>query len=292
MSRPVHRLPRYGTVGLLVLLLMETAIFCQQSGVLPHVPWPRITAWATPVCWWGYLLALDAWNFRQRGTSWFTDRRPMFVGLCLLSIAFWCLFEAYNRVIPGWQYLNLEPHLPTRLVGYAIAFATIGPGLFITCEWLQGNNLFRNVRIGQFRWSPAALRVSAVFGALCCFVPPFCPPAIRSYLWGFVWIGWFFLLEPFNYRRGAQSIFRDWERGQLARTLQLFAAGIVCGLLWEFWNMWAFTKWIYIFPFGHGYKYFEMPLIGFLGFLPFALDYFVMFHFVASLFSKEDHLGI
>ena len=105
-------------------------------------------------------------------------------------------------------------------------------------------------------------------------------------------MGWFFLLEPFNYRRGAQSIYRDWEEGNLARTLQLFAAGAICGFLWEFWNMWAYTRWVYVFPLGQDLKFFEMPLVGFLGFLPFALEYFVMFHFLASFFTCEDKLGL
>jgi hypothetical protein len=123
-------------------------------------------------------------------------------------------------------------------------------------------------------------------------VPPFCPETTRGYLWAFVWVGWFCLLEPFNYWRGTESIYRDWEEGNLARTLQLFASGVVCGVLWEFWNMWAYTRWVYIFPVGQNLRFFEMPLVGFLGFLPFALEYFVMFHFLASFFTREDKLGL
>jgi hypothetical protein len=35
-----------------------------------------------------------------------------------------------------------------------------------------------------------------------------------------------------------------------------------------------------------------MPVFGFLGFLPFALEYFVMFHFIASSFTRHDTLEI
>src|SRR5262249_29294474 len=123
-------------------------------------------------------------------------------------------------------------------------------------------------------------------------LPPFAPENVRGYLWAFVWTGWVFLLEPFNYWRGAQSLYHDWEHGTLTRTLQLFAAGAICGLLWEFWNRWAYTKWTYIFPAGLGGRIFEMPLVGFLGFLPFALDCFVMFHFISSFFTTEDKLEL
>jgi hypothetical protein len=54
-------------------------------------------------------------------------------------------------------------------------------------------------------------------------------------------------------------------------------AGWVCGWLWEFWNNWAAAKWHYIFPIGQNWKIFEMPVPGYLGFLPFALECFVMY---------------
>src|SRR5262245_37400216 len=97
-----HRFPRYGTIGLVMLLLMETAIFCSQSDVLTQIQWWMVTTWATPVCWWGYILVVDAWIYKRKGSSVLTSRREVFVAMCLLSIATWCLFEAYNRTMPGW----------------------------------------------------------------------------------------------------------------------------------------------------------------------------------------------
>jgi len=287
-----HRFPQYGTLGLIVLLLMETAVFCSQTDAFPEIPWSCITAWATPVCWWGYILLLDAWIYRRKGTSLLADRRESLVIQCILSVTFWCLFEAYNRVMPGWLYVHLESDLSVRLLGYAIAFSTIMPALFLTCEFLQSYEVFTSARMPRFHWSHGALVASVAAGLACTLAPPFLPENARGYLWAFVWVGWFFLLEPFNYWRGLPSIYRDWEHGDLSRTFQLFTAGALCGLLWEFWNKWAYTKWIYIFPLGQSVRYFEMPLVGFLGFLPFALEYFVMFHFIASFFTRDDKLGI
>ncbi len=292
MDRLRHRFPRYGTVGLIILLMMMTAVFCSLSEPLAGFPWWRITAWTTPVCWWGYLLVVDAWVYRRRGTSLLTSRRRLFALQCILSVAFWCLFEAYNRLMPGWQYLNLDRNLAIRFVGYALSFATIMPALFLTCELVQSYGLFFRAHGPQIRWTEGSLNASMVIGVLSCVVPPLCPAAVRGYLWAFVWIGWILLLEPINYRRGVSSIYRDWEHGDLGRALQLMAAGGICGILWEFWNMWAHTKWIYVFPVDQSVKLFEMPVLGFLGFLPFAIEYFVMFHFIASFFASEDHLGL
>jgi hypothetical protein len=292
MSNPAHRYPRYGTVGLLVLLLMETAVFCGQARALAGFPWWWVTMWTTPLCWWGYILAVDAWIYRRKGTSLLTAERDLFLLECILSVAFWCLFEGYNRLMPGWQYVNLSEDLAVRFLGYAIAFATIMPGMFLTCRLLQSYQVFSRAHMPSVRWSSLSLNLSMILGAVFCIAPPFAPERTRGYLWAFVWMGWFFMLEPFNYRRGLPSIYRDWERGDWSRTLQLFAAGAICGVLWEFWNMWAYTKWVYIFPLGQDWRFFEMPVAGFLGFLPFALEYFVMFHFIASFFTREDKLGL
>lgn len=294
MSPLPHRYPKYGTIGLLILLLMEMALLCSQTGVLPNFSWPLITSWATPACWWGYILLVDAWLYRRHGKSLLTTRRELLALQCILSTAFWCLFEGYNRLLPGWRYINLDSDLSVRFAGYILAFATIMPGMFLTCEFLQSYGLFKKTNARTFQWSPAALNLIALVGIAGCVIPPFMPEHTRGYLWAFVWVGWFLMLEPVNYRRGLPSLLRDWEQGDWTRTLQLLVAGAICGLLWEFWNIWAFTKWEYIFfpPQLARWKYFEMPIAGFLGFLPFALDYFAMFHFLAGFFTREDKLGL
>ena len=292
MLRLPHRFPKYGTFGLLVLLLMETAVYCSQAESFQHIQWWRITQWTTPVCWWAYILIVDAWVYRRKGTSLLTARRELLALLCLLSIGVWCVFEAYNRILPGWRYTNLPADETQRLIGYTLSFASILPALFLTCELFQTHRAFRDAQTSRFHWSESVLNLSMALGIACCVVPGFLPATYRGYAWAAVWVGWLFLLEPITYRRGMPSLYRDWERGDWGRTIQLLAAGAVCGLLWEFWNMWAYTKWIYIFPSGASPSYFEMPVLGFLGFLPFALDCFVMFHFVASFYTRQDKLGL
>ena len=79
------------------------------------------------------------------------------------------------------------------------------------------------------------------------------------------------------------KLIEDWERGRRGRAYSLLAAGAVCGILWEFWNYWAFAKWIYIFPILQSWKIFEMPAPGFLGFPPFALETYLMYCFCVRL---------
>jgi len=94
-----------------------------------------------------------------------------------------------------------------------------------------------------------------------------------------LWTGLIYLLDPINKLLDAPSLLRDWRDGRYGRTLALGAGGAFCGLLWEFWNYWAVAKWTYDLPFLgplESLAYFEMPVAGFFGFLPFAAECWVM----------------
>jgi len=57
-------------------------------------------------------------------------------------------------------------------------------------------------------------------------------------------------------------------RGDRGPVMILAAAALVCGPFWEFWNFRAMPKWIYPVPWLDRLKLFEMPLVGYLGYLP------------------------
>jgi len=63
-----------------------------------------------------------------------------------------------------------------------------------------------------------------------------------------VWLAFIFLLEPFNYRSGADSILPDLEKGSGRNLYLLLLSGLLCGILWECWNFWAGSKWLYTIP--------------------------------------------
>ena len=54
--------------------------------------------------------------------------------------------------------------------------------------------------------------------------------------------------------------------------LRFACAALVCGLCWETWNYYAVAKWVYAVPFVHRFQIWEMPLIGFAGYLPFGVE--------------------
>ena len=86
----------------------------------------------------------------------------------------------------------------------------------------------------------------------------------------------FFIFDPINYWLGNKSILRQTAMGDWRTVIIFFAAALVCGFFWEMWNIYSWPKWVYTFPYLDGFKIFEMPLAGYLGYLPFGLELYAL----------------
>lgn len=281
-------LPKHAVVGAALLLVSEAAM-------LAHVE--PFWTWHTPFAWTGYILLVDGIVYKMRGSSWLMDNRREFLFLAAVSIPLWVVFESYNLLIKNWYYINLPENLFVRYFGYAWAFATISPGIFQTAELVSvvRNPRLRAARIGaagsrlstdDSRLSPVDRRPSTVdylciaIGAAMLIWPIVWP---SPYLAAPVFLGFIFLLDPINARARDQSLLRDIRSGTYERVINLLIAGFICGGLWEFWNFWARAKWIYTVPIFGDIKIFEMPVLGYFGFPPFALECLTMYVFTTRL---------
>ena len=274
MCRATGNFKSYGFAGIIIILISELLLFLEVE---------LVAIYFTPIAWTGYILFIDALIYRLRGESFISNRRREFALMIPLSISCWLIFELYNLHLRNWYYEGLPDSMGMRVIGYAWAFATIFPGILETSELIDTLGIFKNVSVGGGRIRRGILYTSVIVGFLFLAVPPLLPAEIAKYLFGLVWMGFVFLLDPVNYYLGGKSLFRDLEKGRIDKLLSLFLAGAICGFLWEFWNYWAATKWVYDVPFLREPKIFEMPLIGFLGFLPFAVECYLMFYFAMAL---------
>jgi hypothetical protein len=293
-EHPRRRYRLYGWIGLGVILLTELGLVLKQ--LAPPGTWMaflghRLGQWATPLCWWGYILAVDALIWKLRGHSLLCDRRREFWPQLPLSVAFWLIFEVYNLHLDNWIYIGLPERWWEATLGALVAYATIMPGLFLTAELLDVLGAFERFRAPVFRISARLLYLLMLLGFICLIGPVLVPRDIARYLFAPVWIGFILLLEPVLYASGGQSLLRDLAEGRLHRLLCLVAAGYLCGVLWEFWNYWATAKWVYTAPFTPDVRFFEMPLAGFLGFGPFAWEYAAMYATVRLLGRQAKGAG-
>jgi len=236
--------------------------------------------------WWSYIIAIDAVTYLIQNNSLIISRTREFLIMLPWSVAFWLLFEMVNLRLDNWHYINVASNIWVRWPGYFLAYATVLPGIFETAEVLGCLGLYHRVRCRQRVIAPvrffAFYGTGILFLALSLAAPRFCFPLI--------WLAFIFLLEPLNYTHGGLSLLRDWELGKPKNLLLLLTAGLVCGGLWELWNFWAGAKWIYTVPFFDELKIFEMPLAGFLGFPPFAVECYVMYNFISLFRGKRTWL--
>ena len=258
----------WGWAGLAMLALFEALLVFR-------VGW--VSIYFTPLCWTAYLLLADAAVCSLKGSSRLSDSPRDFLLLALASIPLWLIFEAYNLRIQNWTYAGLPTNPLLRNFGYAWSFATIWPAIFETADLLQALGLFSRPVRAHTPFSRTYRTTLIVLGVVFLAVPVLVPVGIGQYLFAPVWVGFVLLLDPVNYALGGHSLLRDWENGSSSLFWNLMVAGLVCGVFWEFWNYWAAAQWLYIFPILQGWKIFEMPLPGFLGFPAFAVECFVMF---------------
>ena len=269
-------LAAYGWLGLIGLIAAELLMF---SGFRP------VAIYFTPIAWTCYILLADAAVFAIRGNSRLQEKPRQLVWAALLSIPLWLIFEAYNLRLQNWTYTGVPEAWPLALLGYGWSFATITPGIFETADLIESFGWFPSV--SPIRFSSAALKWMIVFGAICLLVPVIVPQATAARLFFLVWLGFIFLLDPINSHLGLPSLVGDLAQGRVSRFYALLVSGFVCGWLWEFWNYWAAAKWHYIFPILQHWKIFEMPIPGYLGFLPFALECFTMYVTASWLLGRR-----
>ena len=272
------KFPLYGYLGVLIIVVAEALLFSGNQ---------IVGRWFTPIVWTGYILFIDGLVYAVRSRSLLmTDRLELLV-IVVVSIGAWWLCEFYNAprfwksdLELWWHYHNLEPNLMLRRAGYDWAFATIFPLLFITAELFTVTIFQRSNAGARIRFSKPLLIGFIALGVVGVVWPLLFPSA---WLAPVIWLSFIFLVDPINALRGWPSIAGDLARGDWRRLWSLLAAGLLCGFLWEFFNYWAISKWTYTVPYLGNVKIFEMPVLGFLGFPPFAVECWVIYIFVRSL---------
>jgi len=266
------------------LIMAETRAWQGRIGwLLIMICWPLNWLWPGlrthllffPL-WLGYILAVDAMVLRRSGSSLFTRSPRDFATLFVISVPVWWLFEIINWRTANWQYLgaghfsNLE-----YFVLASLSFSTVIPAVFSTAElvgtlgWIE--------RFAHGPRVPATGRIGRGFFLAGCTMLALIL-AWPLYFYPFVWASLFLIVEPINLRLGRRSILTQVKHGDWRTVIALSIGGLICGFFWELWNYFSHPKWTYHVPFAGFWYLFEMPLLGYLGYLPFALELYAIVH--------------
>lgn len=269
-------LPWHGVLGLALIVVAWPVSWLHISTFSQHSFFPL---------WLGYILAVDAIVLRRTGTSSLTRSPRAFAAMFLISMPMWWVFEGINYFTHNWHYLGAENYSPIRY--FLVAswhFSIVAPAVFETAELIASTDLAQRFKRGpqlpRHHW---VLIVSMAIGivmlpALIVW-PHFAFPA--------TWLSIFLILDPINYYRGWPSIVGRIGNGDWRSVVAFGVGALICGLFWEMWNYWAFPKWYYTIPFGEYAHVFEMPLLGYGGYIPFGLEVFAMYHFLSGFLGPR-----
>lgn len=276
-----HGFPWWGWLGLLLLVSSWT------------LAWSRFSWFAelqtltfTPL-WLSFLLIVNALTYRRVGHCLLLNRPGFFLSLFFLSALFWWYFEYLNRFVQSWHYIGIEDFTPT---GYflhsSIAFSTVLPAVLSTCEWFQTFPQARTSRFPRPFALPYPCQISLmVLAVASCSL--FGIALWPDYLYPLLWVAPLLIMVSLQVLLGEETLLTGVARGHWqVITVPAFAA-LLCGIFWEMWNYYSAAKWGYSIPFVQRFEIFEMPILGYAGYLPFGLECVVAVDFVSRLWDPR-----
>ena len=228
--------------------------------------------------WLGYILVVDALVQRRTGNSFWTRSRRDFILLFAISAPMWWLFELINLRTANWEYLGREAVNPFEFNLLAtISFSIVVPAVFETAD------LMRSFRwIDRFASGPRVPVTRALFVGL--FVVGLAMLSAMlvwpELFYPFAWISLVLIVEPINYWSGRPYFLKNLRVGDWRTVVSLAVGALVCGFFWEMWNYYSFPKWSYHIPALDFLRIFEMPLLGYGGYIPFALELYTLKNFI------------
>jgi len=269
MRREACRWPARGWVGLILV-----AVCWPLNWMLPGVR----TSYLFFPLWLGYILLVDALVWKRTGGSLWTRSRKDFGLLFVISAPVWWLFELINLRTGNWEYLGRELFTPLRFdLLSTISFSTVIPAVFETAELMRSFDWMQRFASGPRILAAPATFVGLFVVGLAMLLAMLVWPKI---FYPFVWISLVFIFEPINYCSGRPHFLRELRDGDWRTVIALSLGVLVCGFFWELWNYYSFPKWIYHIP-GLGFlRIFDMPLLGYGGYIPFALELYALKNFI------------
>jgi len=240
----------------------------------------------TPL-WLSYIVVINAATYRRTGTCMMVDRPLFFLALFPFSALFWWFLEYLNRFVQNWQYVGVQFSPGAYFWHATLSFSTVLPAVLGTREWIAGSSLVRQgfrdfvrVRLPCPKAVAAGVLVASGAGLAGVGVWP-------NLLFPLLWVSPLLIIVSMQVIRGEPNMTDDMARGDWRPFVASASAALMCGGFWEMWNYYSLAKWTYAVPFVQKFLIFEMPVLGFAGYLPFGLECAAIGEIIGRLFNPE-----
>ncbi len=276
-----HPFPWWGWIGVitgLVSWILAWTRFAWFSAYQPHT---------FSLLWFSYIVVVNALSCRRTGHCLMTDRSGFFLLLFPVSAAFWWFFEYLNRFAQNWYYAGVE-FGPWAYFWYAtLPFSTVLPAVQSTEEYLAS---FSRLAAPLKNWQPVIVHKPAIWGWLLLALagPSLAWISIYpDYLFPMLWMAPFLVITGVQAICGEETVFRDLPNGDWRAIWLPALAALICGFFWEMWNFKSLAHWQYSVPYVQRFHIFEMPILGYGGYLPFGLGCMVVSRMLDRVLGSE-----
>ena len=225
----------------------------------------------TPL-WLSYILAVNALRFRKCGHSMLTDRPGFFLLLFPTSALFWWFFEYLNRFVQNWQYQGTSFGPGEYFLYATLSFSTVLPAvlgtrdLLLESSWIDtGFRSYYRLKIGRPRLLAGAVLLAASAGLTGIGVLP-------DLFFPLLWVSPLLIIVSLQALLGEDHVLAPIGHGDWRMVVACAGAAVICGFFWEMWNSHSLARWVYHIPYVERFRVFEMPILGYAGYLPFGLQ--------------------
>jgi hypothetical protein len=225
----------------------------------------------TPL-WLSFIVVVNALTARRTGRCLLLSRPRRFLLLFPASALFWWSFEYLNRFVGNWRYVGVASFGPWEYFLYStLPFSTVLPAVLSVRELLLS---FPRLDGPFRRWhplAPARPRLAALTALSLACAGLFAVGIVPEVVFPLVWVAPPLLLLSLAARRGEPHALSGIAGGDWRPAVSAALAALICGFFWEMWNFGSYAKWVYVIPYVDALHVFEMPLLGYVGYLPFGV---------------------
>lgn len=296
------KLPIWFWIGLVIWSISLFLLWGKFSGITWFLKFIDI------LLWWGFTIMIDGFVFmRTGGRSLISIRHRELLGIAFASILGWMIFEYFNFFVDdNWYYPQGKQMPPAEFLCFSILASTaVFP---IAFEFYSLFNTFEGFKIkysnGVKVVLPKWLKIT-LFGI--CLITMFLISYFPDVLFFAVWLCPLVILSLMLNELHIWSPFTPIKHGDWSPLLLIALSWVIAGLFVECWNYFSADHidgviitentlyWAYSVPYVNVLHVFEMPFLGYLGYLPYGIYagvWWITFAYMLNIptqFSEKGH---
>ena len=265
-NRPARPFPWWGWLGLISGILAWVMAWTRFEWLADFQPHTFTPLWVT------FIIVINGLCYRQRGHCMMLDRPAFFLLLFPISAAFWWFFEYLNRFVQNWYYIGPQFNAWEYFWYATLPFSTVLPAvlglrdLLLSSRWFQKRFDFLKPLHIPYPKILAGLTLTLSAGGLAVI------GLWPNIFFPLLWVAPLLIVLSLQTLMNERHILSGPVVGNWTAIVTAAMAAVICGVFWEMWNFLSLAKWQYSIPFVQRYHIFEMPLLGYAGYLPFGLQ--------------------